>query len=67
LEGWCIGGNPFRSEEHRQKVWNANREYLLSKCPPETVAAAAREYDGDDRPLPSVLHHYAMGGHDADK
>jgi len=61
-EGWCIGGFPFQSEEHRREVWTANREYLLSRCPPGTIADAAREYDGDDRPLPSVLHYFAMGG-----
>jgi len=76
LEGWCLDccipwyrkvGFPFESEEHRRDVWQKNREYLLSKCPPGTIANAARKYDGDDRPLPSVLHFYAMGGHDADE
>ena len=76
LEGWCLDccipwhrkvGFPFKSEEHRREVWEENRDYLLSKCPPGTIAAAARQYDGDDRPLPSVLHHYAMGLHRANE
>ena len=60
-------GFPFRDADHRREVWEENRDYLLSKCPPGTVADAARQYDGDDRPLPSVLHYYAMGLHRADK
>jgi len=71
LERWVLDvcepwfqklGFPFRSDEHRREVWMANREYLLSKCPPGTIADAARKYDGDDRLFPSVLHFYAMGG-----
>jgi len=53
-------GFPFRDEADRRQMWEEHREYVLSKCPPGTVADAAREYDGDDRDLPSVLHYYAM-------
>ena len=55
LEGWALDGcvpwyevvgYPFRDPGHRRRVWTENREYLLGKCPPGTVAAAAVEYEG---------------------
>ena len=56
LERWVLDvcepwfqklGFPFRSDEHRREVWMANREYLLSKCPPGTIADAAQRAGAD--------------------
>ena len=59
LEGWAIGGDPFKDAGHMKRVWEEHKDVLLEKVPPGCVAHASRVIDGDERDLPSVLHFYA--------
>ena len=60
LENWALGGDPFKDAGHMKRVWDEHKAVLLEKVPPGCVCHASRVLDGDHRPLPSVLHFYAM-------
>ena len=71
-DSWCVDpcipwygkpGFPFRSDEHRREVWEANRAHLMARYPGCDLAAAG-DYDGaevDPERFPNVWGRLSGG------